>query len=100
LELRYEDAVRDEVATFSRLFRFYGFDDAAVERGLSIVEGFSRQGGSPGGDIDPHVRSGEPGEWRRHFDVDHVDLLKDLTGDLVVRLGYEDDPGWSVTDPT
>jgi len=29
-----------------------------------------------------------------------VDLLKDLTGDLVVRLGYEDDPGWSVTDPT
>ncbi len=99
LELRYEDAVGDEVATFTRLFRFYGFDDAAVEQGLRIVERFSRQGRSPAADRDPHVRSGEPGEWRRHFGVDHVDLFKHLTGDLVVRLGYEADPDWSGAAP-
>jgi len=100
LELRYEDAVRDEVATFSRLFRFYGFDDAAVAQGLRIVDGFSRRGGSPAGDTDPHVRSGQPGEWRRVFGGDHVDLFKELTGDLVVRLGYEEEPNWSTTDPS
>jgi hypothetical protein len=94
LELRYEDAVDDEVGTFSRLFRFYGFDDAAVQRGIKIVEQFSRRHGPHAGDDDPHVRSGEPGEWRRYFTADHVARFKELTGDLVVRLGYEDGPDW------
>jgi hypothetical protein len=94
LELRYEDAVRDEEETFTRLFRFYRFNDAAVQQGLNIVEQFSRPQGSGAGDADPHVRSGQPGEWRRHFGDDHVARFKQLTGDLVVRLGYEDDPDW------
>jgi hypothetical protein len=94
LELRYEDAVRDEVETFTGLFRFYGFNDAAVERGLTIVEHFSRRSGPHAGDADPHVRSGQPGEWRRSFGVDHIARFKELTGDLVVRLGYEEDPDW------
>ncbi|HXQ62826.1 MAG TPA: sulfotransferase domain-containing protein [Acidimicrobiales bacterium] len=94
LELRYEDAVRDETGTFAGLFRFYGFTDTAVDRGLRIVEQFSRQHGPLAADADPHVRSGEPGEWRRHLGSDHVDRLKELTGDLVIRLGYETDPDW------
>jgi hypothetical protein len=94
LELRYEDAVRDERETFGRLFRFYGFTDRAIERGLTIVESFSRQGGPRLGEADPHVRSGEPGEWRRHFSPDHVNRFKELTGDLVVRLGYEENTDW------
>jgi hypothetical protein len=94
LELRYEDAIRDEAETFTRLFRFYGFNDAAVEQGLKIVEQFSRHHGPHAGDSDPHVRSGQPGEWRSHFAPDHIALFKELTGDLVVRLGYEDDPDW------
>jgi hypothetical protein len=95
LELRYEDAVGDEVGTFTRLFRFYGFSDAAVEKGLEIVEHFSRSGEhGPAAADDPHVRSGEPGEWRRYFAPDHVARFKQATGDLVVRLGYEGDPAW------
>ena len=94
LELRYEDAVRDEGETFTRLFRFYGFNDAAVAKGISIVEQFSRRHGPHAGDLDPHVRSGEPGEWRRSLKADHIARFKELTGDLVVRLGYEKDSDW------
>jgi hypothetical protein len=94
LELRYEDAIANEVGTFTRLFRFYGFTDSAVGQGLKIVEQFSRGHGAQAGDADPHVRSGEPGEWRRYFDAEHIARFKELTGDLVVRLGYEDDPDW------
>jgi hypothetical protein len=94
LELRYEDVVDDETAIFTRLFRFYGFNDPAVERGLSIVAQFSRQHGPGAGDADPHVRSGEPGEWRRYLGADHVARMKERTGDLVVRLGYEEGPDW------
>jgi len=42
-----------KVETFTGLFRFYGFNDAAVERGLTIVEHFSRRSGPHAGDADP-----------------------------------------------
>jgi Sulfotransferase domain len=94
LELRYEDAVRDEVETFTRLFRFYGLNEAAVEQAMTIVDQFSRQRGPQAGVPDRHVRSGQPGEWRRFFGDDHVARFKQLTGDLVVRLGYEEGSDW------
>jgi len=94
LELRYEDVVHHEEEVFTRLFRFYRLNDGAVARGLKIVEQFSRRHGPHAGDADPHVRSGEPGEWRRHFGADHVARMKELTGDLVVRLGYAEGPDW------
>jgi hypothetical protein len=91
LELHYEDAVDDERATFERLFRWYGFDDAAVAVGLDAVDRFTlKQGGALSG----HVRSGIPGEWRTRFDPDHRAYFQELTGDLLVRLGYEASPDW------
>ncbi|MGO8871356.1 MAG: hypothetical protein ACLQPH_08130 [Acidimicrobiales bacterium] len=91
LELRYEDALADELATFERLFRWYGFNDAARGVGLGAVERLSlRRGGA----IPNHARSGLPGEWRTRLGSDHIERLRELTGDLVVRLGYEDASSW------
>jgi hypothetical protein len=91
LELRYEDAVGDERTTFATLFRWYGFDDDALARGLEAVDRLSlRQGGA----LRDHARSGQPGEWRDRFSSDHLARFKELTGDLTVRLGYETDPDW------
>jgi hypothetical protein len=91
LELRYEEAMADEGETFSRLFRWYGFDEAAVALGLEAVDRLSlRRGGA----IPRHARSGRPGEWQDRLAPDHIDRFKELTGDLTVHLGYETDPGW------
>ncbi len=91
LELRYEDVLQDEAGAFERLFRWYGFDDRAVAAGVAAAERLSlRQGGAKSG----HVRSGAPGEWRTRLGPDHLARFKEVTGDLVVRLGYEDDPDW------
>ena len=90
LEMRYEDVVRDEEKAFTELFRFYGLDDAALRHALGIVEQFRRPRGQAAGAADPHVRSGEPGEWRRHLGAEHLAALASLTGDLVGRLGYGD----------
>jgi hypothetical protein len=46
-----------------------------------------------------HVRSGKPGQWREQFGPDHVERFKALTGDLLVRLGYEADQNWSAGTP-
>ena len=39
-------------------------------------------------------RSGKTGAWREYFTDEHKRLFKDVAGDLLVRLGYEDDNNW------
>jgi hypothetical protein len=39
-------------------------------------------------------RSGRTGEWRELFSAEHKSLFKDVTGDLLVRLGYEKGNDW------
>ena len=87
LELRYENAMADESGTFTRLFSWYGFDDTAASVGLEAVDRLSLK---HGGAIPNHVRSGRPGEWQSRLGPVHLERLRELTGDLVGRLGYED----------
>jgi hypothetical protein len=90
LELRYEDAMADEVDTYDRLFRWYGFNDVARGVGLEAVERLSlRRGGA----LPNHARSGRPGEWSTRLGPAHLERLQELTGDLVARLGYEETSG-------
>jgi hypothetical protein len=42
----------------------------------------------------PTFRKGRSGEWRRQFNEEHKQLFNDLTGDLLIRLGYEEDQNW------
>ena len=39
-------------------------------------------------------RSGKTGGWKQHFTDEHKDLFKEVAGDLLVRLGYEQDNDW------
>lgn len=39
-------------------------------------------------------RSGKTGGWKQHFTDEHKSLFKDVAGDLLVRLGYEENNGW------
>jgi len=42
----------------------------------------------------PTFRSGKVGGWRAQFTPEHKQLFKEIAGDLLVRLGYEQDDGW------
>ena len=39
-------------------------------------------------------RSGKTGGWKQYFTDEHKSLFKDVAGDLLVRLGYEENNGW------
>jgi hypothetical protein len=39
-------------------------------------------------------RSGKTGGWKEYFTDEHKTLFKDVAGDLLVRLGYEEDNDW------
>jgi hypothetical protein len=98
LELRYEDVIAEEAVWFERLFRHFGFDDGAVAIGLEAADRLSlrtvEKRRESGDWRAGHVRSGRPGDWREHFAPEHTALFKELTGDLLVRLGYETSAGW------
>jgi hypothetical protein len=42
----------------------------------------------------PTFRSGKTGEWRKHFTDEHKRIFKDVAGDLLIRLGYEENNNW------
>ncbi|MEK6256004.1 MAG: sulfotransferase domain-containing protein [Chloroflexota bacterium] len=48
--------------------------------------------------ISPHrsgtFRKGQPGNWREHFSGDNKELFKELAGDLLISLGYEQGHDW------
>jgi len=39
-------------------------------------------------------RSGKAGGWREHFSDEHKRMFLDVSGDLLVRLGYENSDEW------
>jgi sulfotransferase 6B1 len=39
-------------------------------------------------------RSGKTGGWKNHFSDEHKTLFKEVAGDLLVQLGYEQDNNW------
>ncbi len=41
-------------------------------------------------------RKGLIGDWRNHFEPEHVAAFKEEAGDWLVDLGYEDDTDWDV----
>jgi hypothetical protein len=42
----------------------------------------------------PTFRSGRVGGWREYFTPELKRLFKDVTGDLLLQMGYEDDDHW------
>jgi hypothetical protein len=98
LELRYEDFIADEADHFARMFRHYGFNEAAVERSVDLALRFSfqKKAGRSIGEVQEgsHLRSGKPGQWQEVFTPDHKALFRELNGDLLERLGYVSGDDW------
>lgn len=98
VELSYEEAIADPVPVYRRVFAHYGFTPEGVETATAIADRFSFRNltGRRLGETQErsHLRSGEPGQWREVFTPANRDLFKELAGEALIRLGYEDDHDW------
>ena len=70
-----------------------------VERLFSIIfeHEFSKktQGRKKGEeDISSHYRKGVHGDWKNHFNEEHIAYFKEHYNDVLVKLGYEKDDNW------
>jgi sulfotransferase 6B1 len=92
LALQFEDFITDQDKTLSRIL------EHARGRGLrlDVREQEALQGLKSA--IDPRrsptFRSGKVGKWRETFSEEHKNLFKEICGDLLVRLGYEQSQDW------
>lgn len=91
-ELRYEDLLKREGRFFHKLFTHYGFDKTAIKTAVAIARRIGRV-----------IRTGpnqttawelQTGIWRSRFMPEHKRLLKELLGDLLIKMGYERDVNW------
>jgi hypothetical protein len=92
LSLRFEDLISDKKKTLAKIFQhaqdrgfpYSGKKSVAVNK---LAEAIDPQ-------RSPTFRSGKPGAWQRNFKDEHKSLFKELSGDLLIRLGYEKDQNW------
>ncbi|MFN2144304.1 MAG: sulfotransferase domain-containing protein [Anaerolineales bacterium] len=92
LVLHYEKFLSQREETLHRVldhaiargFAFEGDRDQAVETLSAAIDPAS----------SPTFRKGKSGGWREKFTPAHKELFKQIAGDLLIRLGYEQDLNW------
>jgi hypothetical protein len=103
--VKYEDLSTNTPVEMGRVFRFLGLhqDERLIssiinrnrfER-LTMGKKFWTSGRQQGQeDTESHFRKGVIGDWRNHFEQTHVQRFKEIAGEALVRLGYEQDNEW------
>lgn len=90
--LRFEDLILERDVALARLLGYLearGFDLVVPrEQAIEIL----KAGISP--KKSGTFRKGQPGNWREHFTDANKTRFKEITGDLLIRLGYEDGDDW------
>jgi hypothetical protein len=90
--LRFEDFITSRQETLRLVF------DHAVQRGFPAVLQRTEAIKILADNIDPQrsptFRSGKIGGWQAQFSPENKTLFKEIAGDLLVRLGYEQDNDW------
>ncbi|ACB51554.1 hypothetical protein cce_2204 [Crocosphaera subtropica ATCC 51142] len=45
-------------------------------------------------DVKSHYRKGVAGDWKNHFNDEHIKVFKKKYSNLLIKLGYENDDNW------
>ncbi len=97
-EVRYEDLLQRPEGEVGRLLRFVGAD-AGEETVKRCVEAGSFEKWSEGRErgeeeSSSFYRKGVAGDWENVFTEDDKRIFKKAAGELLIRLGYEEDHDW------
>lgn len=91
LPLQFEAFIQARKAALGKVWEHFSARlvvDVAREEALAHLEN------SINPQKSPTFRSGKVGEWQKYFSPEHKALFKDVSGDLLIRLGYEKDHDW------
>lgn len=90
--IRFEQFVNNQAETISQVVEYaeqHGFP-VIPERSQAIQAIISHLNPKR----SPTFRQGRVGSWRKAFSPDNIRLFKDISGDLLIMLGYESNQDW------
>lgn len=97
-EVRYEDLLERPHEEVGELARFLGADasEEAIEQAVSSASFEKSTKGRERGqeDTSSFFRKGIAGDWKNYFTERDKQIFKEEAGDLLIRLGYEEDYDW------
>lgn len=98
VEVKYEDLLRQPEEELRRLLEFLGAEASEEVADRCVREAsFEKLGeGRKRGEEDPtaFVRKGIAGDWKNVFTEQNKRTFKNQAGDLLIKLGYEEDEDW------
>jgi hypothetical protein len=96
--LRYEDLLQNTEDTLRLLFsEFFGLD-VDENKLKKVVKEFSFENQTKRSkgieDTSSFLRKGISGDWKNKFNNDSKEVFKKHAGEMLIKLGYEDDSNW------
>jgi sulfotransferase 6B1 len=91
LPIRFEDLILDRAAALTRIMDHLLARLPLPAPRQTILEALET---SINPKKSPTFRSGRTGEWTKAFTAEHKKLFKDVSGGLLIKLGYEKNNDW------
>lgn len=91
LNIHFEDFIHDRPGTLNRILDHFLARVPLTTPRETILTALEA---SINPKKSPTFRSGKTGEWKKHFNVEHKTIFKEIAGDLLVKLGYEKGYDW------
>jgi sulfotransferase 6B1 len=91
MKIHFEDLIHDRARALNRIIDHF-LAHVPLQAPRELILDSLESSINPG--RSPTFRSGKTGEWRKFFTEDHRRIFKDVAGELLVRLGYEEDQNW------
>lgn len=95
--IKYEDVSANTPAALDKAFKSIGISiEMPILEQAEEIFNFNKLSNRKKGEEDKSsfFRKGIVGDWKNHFDNSEKELLKELVGDLLIKLGYEKDLKW------
>jgi len=91
LIIHFEDLIQDRTQALDRIMDYF-LARVPLRTSRQLILDSLESAINP--TKSPTFRSGKIGEWKKYFTNEHKNIIKDVAGDLLIRLGYENSNNW------
>lgn len=91
LAIHFEDLIEDRTAALNKIIDHF-LARAPLHASRYLILNSLETSINP--TKSPTFRSGKTGEWKKYFTDEHKKIFKDVAGNLLIKLGYEENNNW------
>lgn len=92
LSFRFEDLINNPRPQLERLLDFLEIKNLPIQMDRDKAIDIILEAIQP--EKSPTFRKGKTGGWQDHFSDEHIQIFKEISGDLLIELGYESNNDW------